>query len=89
MKKLFIIIMMATVCISAMAQQSVKISGRVTDFDGKPISHCAVMLMDKRFHTVDSVSTDSAGHYCLLSHRHQCADGLHTTDECYRGNEIR
>jgi hypothetical protein len=27
---------MATACIFAMAQQSVKISGRVTDFEGKP-----------------------------------------------------
>ena len=56
---------MATGCISAMAQQSVKISGHVTDFEGKPISHCAVMLMDKRFHAVDSVSTDSAGYYLI------------------------
>ena len=54
-------------CMSAMAQQRVKISGHVTDFDGKPISHCAVMLMDKRFHAVDSSSTDSTGSDCIIN----------------------
>ena len=41
--------------------------GVVTDFDGKPVSHCAVMLMDKHFHAVDSASTDSAGYYCIAN----------------------
>jgi hypothetical protein len=94
LKKLFIIILMVTACISAMAQQNVKISGRVTDFEGKPISHCAVMLMDKLFHAVDSVSTDSAGYYLINNvkpgrYLALTADGLYTTYECYRGNEIR
>ena len=67
LKRLFLYILLTTACISAIAQQSVKISGRVTDFDGKPISHCTVMLMDKRFHAVDSVSTDSAGYYLIYN----------------------
>ena len=67
MKKLFLWMLLAAGCMSVMAQQRVKISGHVTDFDGKPISHCAVMLMDKHFHTVDSASTDSAGYYCITN----------------------
>lgn len=67
MKKLFLWMLLTAGCMTGMAQQRVKISGRVTDFDGKPVSHCAVMLMDKHFHAVDSASTDSAGYYCIAN----------------------
>lgn len=67
MKKLFLWMLLTAGCMTAMAQQRVKISGHVTDFDGKPVSHCAVMLMDKHFHAVDSASTDSAGYYCIAN----------------------
>lgn len=67
MKKLFLWMLLTAGCMTAMAQQRVKISGHVTDFDGKPVSHCVVMLMDKHFHAVDSASTDSAGYYCIAN----------------------
>ena len=51
--------------LSAFAQQTIKISGRVTDFNDKPISNCTVMLMDGRFNAIDSVVTDSVGFYLM------------------------
>ena len=36
------------------AQDALSISGNVTDFEGHPISDCAVILMDKHFCVVDT-----------------------------------
>ena len=59
MKKLFLWMLLAAGCMSVMAQQRVKISGQVTDFDGKPVSHCAVMLMtiNPRYHRLELYGT--------------------------------
>ena len=56
---------MTVASLSAFAQQTIKISGRVTDFNDKPISNCAVMLMDRHFNAIDSVVTDSVGFYLM------------------------
>ena len=53
--------LMTVASLSTFAQQTIKISGRVTDFNDKPISNCAVMLMDGHFNAIDSVVTDSVG----------------------------
>ncbi|MBR6286752.1 MAG: carboxypeptidase regulatory-like domain-containing protein [Bacteroidaceae bacterium] len=65
MKKLILPFLMSAACISAFAQGTVRISGRVTDFDGKPVGGCAVMLMDRHNKAVDSVSTDKEGFYVM------------------------
>ena len=57
--------LMTVASLSTFAQQTIKISGRVTDFNDKPISNCTVMLMDGRFNAIDSVVTDSVGFYLM------------------------
>ena len=57
--------LMTVASLSTFAQQTIKISGRVTDFNDKPISNCTVMLMDGCFNAIDSVVTDSVGFYLM------------------------
>ena len=45
--KLLFSFLLTVASLSAFAQQTIKISGRVTDFNDKPISNCTVMLMAK------------------------------------------
>ena len=59
--------LMTVASLSAFAQQTIKILGRVTDFNDKPISNCAVMLMDGHFNAIDSVVTDRPGKYMALT----------------------
>ena len=63
--KLLFSFLLTVASLSAFAQQTIKISGRVTDFNDKPISNCTVMLMDGRFNAIDSVVTDSVGFYLM------------------------
>lgn len=49
------------------AQDALSISGNVTDFEGHPISDCAVILMDKHFCVVDSDCTDGIGHFRMFA----------------------
>ena len=54
--KLLFSFLLTVASLSAFAQQTIKISGRVTDFNDKPISNCTVMLMDGRFNAIDSAA---------------------------------
>ena len=63
--KLLFSFLLTVASLSAFAKQTIKISGRVTDFNDKPISNCTVMLMDGRFNAIESVVTDSVGFYLM------------------------
>gem|GEM_PF-5299127 len=64
MKKLFLI---STICLMAIVAQaqndSVTISGKVTDFDGTPIDSCTVCWMNESFETITQALTNSEGYY--------------------------
>ncbi len=64
MKKTFFIL---TLCLMAMVAQaqndSVMISGKVTDFDGTPIDSCTVCWMNESFETITQALTNSEGYY--------------------------
>lgn len=49
----------------AQAKETVKISGRVTDFEGRPVQGAAVELKNARFDNVASVVSDKDGRYGL------------------------
>lgn len=64
MKKLLFILVICLMAMVAQAQNnSVTISGRVTDFDGTPIDSCTVFWMNESFETITQALTNSEGYY--------------------------
>lgn len=69
MKRLFILLILlgAILCTSQQiyAQETITISGRVTDFDGNPIDNCLVQLLYAGFKSAKEVYTDKDGYYIM------------------------
>lgn len=66
MKKIYLFFLLFTVLgISIYAQETVTISGRVTDFDGNPIDSCWVGLHYSNFTTAYETYSDKDGYYSL------------------------
>ena len=65
MKQLFSTLLVMLLCSVAYAQQqdSVTISGRVTDYDGQPIDSVSVWWQNPQFNDVIEVVTNKDGHY--------------------------
>ena len=65
MKQLFSTLLVMLLCSVAYAQQqdSVTISGRVTDYDGQPIDSASVWWQNPQFNDVVEVVTNKDGHY--------------------------
>ena len=65
MKQLFSTLLVMLLCSVAYAQQqdSVTISGRVTDYDGQPIDSASVWWQNPQFNDVVEVVTGKDGHY--------------------------
>jgi protocatechuate 3,4-dioxygenase beta subunit len=49
----------------AQNENTITISGQVTDFDGNPIDSCFVRLCHKNFSTAYKTYSDKTGHYVL------------------------
>lgn len=65
MKQLLFLLSLLLTAAAARAQSrdSVTISGRVTDYEGRPISSCSVMWQDPSFNDIAVVQTDQEGRY--------------------------
>ena len=66
-KRLSVFLFLCILGINLFAQNenTITISGQVTDFDGNPIDSCDVELMYKDFSSAYDTYTDSTGHYIL------------------------
>jgi len=62
---LFLFVCILGINLFAQNENTITISGQVTDFDGNPIDSCDVELMYKDFSSAYDTYTDSTGHYIL------------------------
>ena len=66
--KLFTLFMLVIIPTSVLAQtpnDTVLISGKVTDFNGKPIDSCTVLWQNEQFEPIAQALTDSDGFYSV------------------------
>ncbi|WP_295938052.1 carboxypeptidase-like regulatory domain-containing protein [uncultured Alistipes sp.] len=63
--KIIITFLFALLALNAGAQETITISGRVTDFDGKPIDRCEVKVLYSNFTIAYSVYSDGDGYYSI------------------------
>lgn len=67
MKKTLIYLLVLLFSVSAYAADIVRISGKVTDYNGNPIDSCTVLIYNPDFSEAYETASDSQGYYCLDS----------------------
>jgi len=67
MKSLFSIIAICIISFSAYAADSIKISGKVTDYKGNPVDSCTVLIYNPDFSEAYETVSNSEGDYSLDS----------------------
>ena len=70
--KLYTLLMLVINATSVLAQtpnDSVRISGKVTDFNGKPIDSCTVLWQNEQFEPIAQALTHSDGFYSITIHK--------------------
>lgn len=65
MKKIIVGVFLITCTLSLMAQDSVRISGYVTDFENCPLDSVSVRIKNKNFENIYETLTDANGYYSL------------------------
>lgn len=67
MKKTLVYLLVLLFSVSAYAADIVRISGKVTDYNGNPIDSCTVLIYNPDFSEAYETASDSQGYYCLDS----------------------
>ena len=65
MKKIVMLLLLALSTASVFTQETVRIYGRVTDFNDNPIDSVTVRVKNKKFENLYETITDSKGYFSM------------------------